>query len=225
MKTSKYPFPTKWIPLGITLEKIDNLISLSYSIPNITPSKENLFRSLELIEPSDVKVIIIGQDPYPTKGDADGLAFSTRATKTPRSLSNIFKVIKGDYPNVTFESNSLDYWAKQGVLLINTTLTCEIGKPASHSNIGWQKLTTSIIQNIISLKHVIIVAWGNQAQKLASTLKGDFVLITSSHPSPLSFSKGKEPFKDSHMFLKINQELNKLGYEPIDWSTKRIAYE
>lgn len=219
------PFPKKWIPyLSIPISEVKDMQHHAYTDPfgttQVAPKQEDVFKALSLIDPDHVKVVIIGQDPYPTLGHADGLAFSTQSDKTPKSLQNIFKIIKADYPEAQFPSNSLASWAQQGVLLLNTTLTCDVGEPNSHNHIGWQKLTQGLLQNLVTKQDIIIVAWGNQAQELTKNLRGQFDLITSSHPSPLSFSRGKQPFKDSSCFLKINQKLQEKNQTPINWSTK-----
>lgn len=203
----------------ISSKDIQNLINKAYNTTeNILPKKDNLFEALKLCPLSKTKVVIFGQDPYYTKGVADGLAFSTTSYKTPLSLQNIFKQIKTEYPNCQFKSNNLSTWAKQGVLLLNSCLTVIENKPLSHSELGWDKLIISII-NLINenLENIVFVLWGNNAKKLINLIDQTkhFVLF-SAHPSPLSANKG---FFGNNHFKKINQFLIKVNKEPIDWNT------
>ncbi|MBR4025722.1 MAG: uracil-DNA glycosylase [Mycoplasmataceae bacterium] len=203
----------------ISSKDIQNLINKAYNTTeNVLPKKDNLFEALKLCPLSKTKVVIFGQDPYYTKGVADGLAFSTTSYKTPLSLQNIFKQIKTEYPNCQFKSNNLSTWAKQGVLLLNSCLTVIENKPLSHSELGWDKLIISII-NLINenLENIVFVLWGNNAKKLINLIDQTkhFVLF-SAHPSPLSANKG---FFGNNHFKKINQFLIKVNKEPIDWNT------
>lgn len=183
----------------------------------IFPKKEEVFRAFELCEFQDVKVVIVGQDPYHTKGFAHGLAFSTLGSVIPKSLINIFQNIKKDYPNCQFKNGNLENWAKQGVLLLNPILTVEEGKPSSHKNQGWEIFTKAMIQALVKEKQdIIFVLLGSQAKNFVEDidLSKQFVLI-SSHPSPLSVHRG---FKDSTIFWDINQKLKQLNKQEIDWS-------
>lgn len=185
----------------------------------IFPKKEQVFRAFELCELQNVKVVIIGQDPYHTKGFAHGLAFSTLGSTIPKSLINIFKNIKKDYPEAQFQSGNLESWAKQGVLLLNPVLTVEEGKPASHRNKGWEILTENMIQALVQEKeNIIFVILGTHAKQFLKNvdLSKQFSFVTS-HPSPLSAHYG---FNQSTIFWDVNQKLKELNKEEIDWSVK-----
>ncbi len=164
-----------------------------YNKKNIFPPKDNIFRVYQLLDLEKIKVVILGQDPYHTKGMADGIAFSVsdNSLKTPPSLNNIFKEIKRDL-GIVNTSKDLTNWVKQGVFLLNTTLTVEEGKPASHSKLGWEKLTIETIKQIsLEQEKVVFLLWGNYAQnyeKFIDTSK--HTILKTSHPSPLSVNKG-----------------------------------
>lgn len=184
----------------------------------IYPENEDIFKSLLLCPLSQTRVVIFGQDPYHQPNVADGLAFSTKQTKTPASLLNIFKEIKNEYPNIQFKSNNLSSWATQGVLLLNTTLTVEQFQPLSHQNLGWNCFIDALIEIINQdLENVIFVLWGNKAKQLISKINVDkHMILVSAHPSPLSQGKF---FNNGH-FKEINKILKSLNQPEIDWSTK-----
>ena len=176
------------------------------------PNEENIFRALE-IPPHEVKVVIVGQDPYPNPRYAMGLAFSIPAgvTPLPQSLKNIFAEIKNDL-DIDRTNGDLSDWANQGVLLLNRSLTVETGKSNSHSEIGWQGVTEKIFQADANLGAVAIL-WGNDAQKM-SHLFSDSDVFKSAHPSPLSAYRG---FFGSKPFSKVNRRLEEQGLTPIQW--------
>lgn len=180
------------------------------------PPTKQIFRALELTEFEDVKVVIIGQDPYHNDGQANGLCFSvSENVKTPPSLKNIFIELKDDV-GVDRKNNDLQDWAKQGVLLLNATLTVQAHEPNSHKNIGWETFTDFIIKQISDEKEIVVfVLWGAFAQKKASLIneKKHFI-IQSAHPSPFSVYRG---FFGSRPFSKINNYLFEKGKNPIIW--------
>lgn len=184
----------------------------------IWPASSDLFRAFNYFELRDIKVLILGQDPYYTRGVADGLAFSTRSDKTPPSLNNMFIELKKDYPDTKIESNSLENWAKQGVLLLNTVLSVDENKPLSHETFGWQIFTNFIIDCAYKVNpDLIFVALGNKAKEVYKSLKiPEKNIIFLSHPSPLSYNRS---FKDGKLFLKINKKLEELNEKPINWDT------
>lgn len=207
----------------------DNVQRLRDSGKEIYPKHEDVFKAFELVNPADVKVVIIGQDPYHEPDQAMGLAFSVPdGTPIPRSLKNIFKELKSDIGCDVPSSGNLTSWAKQGVLLLNTVLTVEAHKANSHKNLGWQAFTSSILEGIIrSEKPVVFLCWGAQAD---STLKivldrtyglySNQTIIRSTHPSPLSAAKSTTLFPSfvgSKPFSKANSWLEKQGVTPIDW--------
>ena len=183
----------------------------------IYPSTENIFRALELVSPGDVKVVVVGQDPYHDINQANGLAFSVNKNNTiPPSLKNIYSEIKRDLNSETLQNGDLTQIAKQGVLFLNSVLTVEAHKPGSHVNIGWQEITDSIISLLSSEKNIVFMLWGNFAQLKEKfiDLNSNLVLKTS-HPSPLSAYRG---FTGSRPFSKSNKFLNSQGKKIIDWS-------
>ena len=183
----------------------------------IFPRTDNIFRALELVSPEDVKVVVVGQDPYHNINQANGLAFSVNKNNTiPPSLKNIYREIKRDLNSETLQNGDLTQIAKQGVLFLNSVLTVEAHKPGSHLNIGWQEITDSIISLLSSEKNIVFMLWGNFAQLKEKfiDLNSNLVLKTS-HPSPLSAYQG---FIGSRPFSKCNNFLKSKGKKIIDWS-------
>lgn len=184
----------------------------------IFPPKEQLFRAFELCAWEDVKVVILGQDPYPTKGHANGLCFSvaTDVKPLPKSLNNIFKERKDDLQLPDLTNGNLEHWAKQGVLLLNAVLTVEEGRPDSHKNWGWEQFTDAVIAQIASEKtNVVFMLWGAKAQKKASQIDASKHLILKAvHPSPLAAHRG---FFGCKHFSKTNAFLRMIGTHEIQW--------
>lgn len=176
------------------------------------PAAIDIFAALKL-SPSDVRVIIVGQDPYPNPEHAMGLAFSVRESVStlPASLKNIFTELESDL-GIKPSNGDLSRWVSQGVLLLNRALTVKPGEPASHSKIGWHEFTEAIISNVAK-SGAIGVLWGNDAQTLAKYFSKDN-LFTAPHPSPLSVYRG---FYGSKPFSKVNNRLVKKGLTPIKW--------
>ena len=187
-----------------------------YQTTKCFPPKDQIFRAIELTPFDKVKVVIIGQDPYHNDNQANGLCFSVSdKVKAPPSLKNIFKELEADL-GIKKTSNELEMWAKQGVLLLNATLTVRAHEANSHKDLGWGQFTDFIIKEISDKKeNVVFVLWGAFAQKKAGLIdtKKHFI-IQSVHPSPLSARKG---FFGSRPFSKINQFLEEKGKEPINW--------
>lgn len=187
-----------------------------YATTKCFPPKNQIFRAIELTPFEDVEVVIIGQDPYHNDFQANGLCFSVSdQVKTPPSLKNIFTELKDDL-GIEKTSNELDSWAKQGVLLLNATLTVRAHEPNSHKDLGWEKFTDFIIKEILEKKeNVVFVLWGAFAQKKASLIDDTkHFIIQSAHPSPFSVYRG---FYGSRPFSKINDYLKLKGKKPIDW--------
>ena len=183
----------------------------------IFPSTENIFRALELVSPEDVKIVVVGQDPYHNINQANGLAFSVNENNIiPPSLKNIYREIERDLNSKTLQTGDLTQIAKQGVLFLNSALTVEAHKPGSHLNIGWQEITDSIISLLSSEKNIVFMLWGNFAhlKEKFIDLNSNLVLKTS-HPSPLSAYRG---FIGSRPFSKSNKFLKSKGKKTIDWS-------
>lgn len=182
----------------------------------IYPKKENIFRALKLTDYNDVKVVILGQDPYHGENEANGLCFSVnKDVKIPPSLRNIFKELKEDL-NIERDNTDLSDWAMQGILLLNTILTVEKDKPFSHKNLGWNYFTDNIINKINQKKEsVIFVLWGNAAREKKKLITNkNHIIIESAHPSPLSYTRG---FKNSKPFSKINKILKEQNKKEIKW--------
>lgn len=185
---------------------------------NIFPPQTDVFEAFRLTPFKDVKVVILGQDPYHGQGQAHGLCFSVRnGVKFPPSLQNIFKELKDDIGIDLPENGCLESWARQGVLLLNTVLTVEEGKANSHMNQGWEKFTDKVIEVLNEEKeHLVFILWGNPAQKKARHVSEEkHFLIKSVHPSPLSVYRG---FSGSKPFSKTNEYLRKHNLGQIDWS-------
>ncbi len=187
-----------------------------YKKKTIFPPYENIFDALKFTDYDDVKVVILGQDPYHGLGEAHGLSFSVKeGIKMPPSLLNIFKELKSDLGIERNKTNLTD-WAKQGVLLLNSIMTVEKDKPLSHKNKGWEKFTDNIIGCLNKReKPVIFLLWGNFARsKKALITNSRHKIIESAHPSPLSASRG---FFGSKPFSKCNNCLKELGEDGISW--------
>ena len=204
IKNTEY-FTTLW-------EKVKE----EYQTTKCFPPKNQIFRAIELTPFDEVKVVIIGQDPYHNDNQANGLCFSVSdKVKAPPSLKNIFKELEDDL-GIKKTSNELEMWAKQGVLLLNATLTVRAHEANSHKDLGWEQFTDFIIKEISHKKeNVVFVLWGAFAQKKAGLIDASkHFIIQSAHPSPFSVHKG---FFGSHPFSKINQFLEEKGKEPINW--------
>jgi len=178
---------------------------------SIAPAQDRIFAALE-VPLSEVRCVIIGQDPYPTAGNAHGLAFSIpdQVAKIPASLKNIFKELHSDLGLEIPQSGNLEKWRDQGVLLLNRILTTEVGRSNAHSNLGWQMITKGIAEAAAN-QNAVAILWGTEAQALAPVFRES---ITSVHPSPLSAYRG---FFGSKPFSKVNEALIRTGREPIDW--------
>ncbi len=186
-------------------------------LENVLPPKEYLFRALELTPLENIKAVILGQDPYHGEGEANGLAFSVnKDIKIPPSLKNIYKELNSDLGLEIPTHGDLTSWAKEGVLLLNSILTVEKDKPASHRDIGWQQYTDSLISQISNEKeHVVFILWGKYAQSKIPLINQDkHLIIASTHPSPFSANKG---FLGSKPFSKCNKWLKEKNIPQIEW--------
>lgn len=202
----------KW--LGIE----EHLNSEKNRSAEIYPAAEDIFRAFNLLEPEQVKVIIIGQDPYHGPDQADGLAFSVSKTpKLPPSLKNIFKAIAQTTGSPSQCMNGdLSPWSKQGVLLLNATLTVEKGKANSHQSYGWQGFTDYVIEKMgTSSTPKVFLLWGSFAHKKKGLIQNpEHKIFMTPHPSPLSAYRG---FFEHPQFLETNQFLQEQGQKPIIW--------
>ncbi|MCJ2375883.1 uracil-DNA glycosylase [Vibrio sp. ZSDZ34] len=184
----------------------------------VFPPKEDVFSAFALTPFSDIKVVILGQDPYHGAGQAHGLCFSVRpSVKIPPSLVNIYKELAQDIPHFQIPHHgNLDSWAKQGVLLLNTVLTVEQGKAHSHAKYGWETFTEQVIKVINEhCNGVIFLLWGAHAQKKGKAIDRErHHILTAPHPSPLSAHRG---FLGCRHFSQTNQLLKQSGRPEIDW--------
>ena len=189
-----------------------------YDVKEIYPPKDYIFNALKLTSYENTKVVIVGQDPYHGKGEAHGLSFSVqKGIKIPPSLKNIYKELYDDLGVLPKDNGDLTGWALQGVLLLNSVLTVEKDKAASHRNLGWEPMTDYIIK-LLNLKDepVVFILWGNFAKEKAKLITNPHhYIVMSPHPSPFSAYSG---FFGSKPFSKTNEFLVKNGLTPIDWS-------
>lgn len=198
-------------------EELVNRVKAEYKTKTIFPKGSLIFNAFNLCPFYKVKVVILGQDPYHEIGQAHGLAFSVpEGIALPPSLQNIYKEIESDL-NIKVEKNGdLTRWAKQGVLLLNSTLTVEQHRAASHQNFGWEIFTDNVI-NILSQEkeHLVFILWGSFAIKKSSLIdKTKHLVLTSVHPSPLSAYRG---FFGNRHFSQTNNYLSANNIEPINW--------
>ena len=182
----------------------------------IYPEPKNIFNAFNLCPIEDVKVVIIGQDPYHEPGQAHGLCFSVLPpTPVPPSLVNIYKEIESDLGRKSVTNGDLTHWARQGVLLLNSTLTVRAHAAASHAGRGWEEFTDAVIRAVATRENVVYMLWGSYAQKKAALVNPDKNLVLKSvHPSPLSAYRG---FFGCKHFSQANEYLQQQGRAPIEW--------
>jgi len=183
----------------------------------IFPPMNKVFNAFNLTPLTNVKIVLVGQDPYHGDGQANGLSFSVEENvKIPPSLQNIFKELFTDLRLTSPQNGNLEKWAKQGVLLLNNCLTVEKGCPGSHQGKGWEKFTDKVLQTVNDKKkHIVFILWGRKAQEKGNFLdKNRHLVIENSHPSPFSAHTG---FFGSKPFSRANKYLLEKQIEPIDW--------
>jgi len=221
----KIEIPNGWLRLlepefsKSYMAKIKEFLNSEYSKnKKIYPSKSLIFNAFKLCDFDRVKVVILGQDPYHGPRQAHGLSFSVQNTiPLPPSLKNIYKELENDLKIELDKTNgNLEFWAEQGVFLLNTTLTVEENKPLSHSKIGWDIFTNQVIKNLNELKsNLVFILWGKFAQSKTDYIDDDkHLVICSPHPSPLSAHRG---FFGSKPFSKTNQYLTSKNINKINW--------
>jgi len=202
---------SSWLPVFEPVTSVIGEILSKVEHDKLAPPLESVFHAFS-VELSSVRCVIVGQDPYPTPGNAMGLAFSTppTITKIPQSLRNIFTELESDQGHAAPAQGDLSKWSNEGVLLLNRVLTTRQGETNAHEKIGWQRVTDHIAAEL-GKRDVVAVLWGRQAQELSKffTFKVEGV-----HPSPLSAYRG---FFGSKPFAQVNQLLIAQGREPIDW--------
>lgn len=192
-------------------------VKSEYQNHTVYPPGKEIFRAFDLIDFEKVKVVILGQDPYHGPKQANGLAFSVRdGIIKPPSLMNIFKEIQNEFGKPVPESGNLERWAKQGVLLLNATLTVRARKAGSHQKKGWEEFTDAVIRKLSEEReHLVFMLWGAYAQKKGAVIdESKHLLLKSAHPSPFSADRG---FFGNNHFKKANEYLKQHGMEEIDW--------
>lgn len=198
-------------------KNIVEFVNKSYSEKNIFPPKHRILSALSITDYNDVKVVILGQDPYHGVGEANGLCFSVNdCIKIPPSLQNIYKELNADLGIKIPHTGNLESWAREGVLLLNCVLTVEKDKPASHKNVGWEIFTDSIIKKLNERSEpIVFILWGNFARSKKTLITNSkHLVIESSHPSPFSVRYG---FFGSRPFSKTNEFLRKNNIKEINW--------
>ncbi len=219
--------------------QLEESVKKAYNTTIVYPPQNMLFSALNLCSTEEIKVVILGQDPYHEPNQAHGLAFSVLdGCKRPGSLAHIFEEIEIETNDKITQNNNLTRWAKQGVLLLNTTLTVEAHKAGSHRNLGWQNLSDAIISLVNNVApHAVFMLWGGDAHKKAALIDDKrHLIIRTTHPSGLSWGKSSNPnkmvdsfrrngfgrnknnaFWGSMQFVEANKFLNKYNIQPINW--------
>ena len=198
-------------------KELIEFIKHEYKRQTIYPAGTDIFKAFDRCDFSDVKVVIIGQDPYHGQGQANGLCFSVHdGVRIPPSLVNIFKEIRNDLNKPIPASGDLERWASQGVLLLNATLTVKASAPGSHQNKGWETFTDAVIKKLSDEKEgIVFLLWGAYAQKKGEVIdRNKHLVLMSAHPSPFSADRG---FFGCKHFSKTNQYLAGRGKVEIDW--------
>lgn len=217
----------KWrqiLPKYLDKQAMHNLnrkVEAAYQTQTVLPEHNSIFKALELTDFDQVRVVILGQDPYPTPGNAMGLAFSVKPNiAVPRSLQNIYTERYHDLGLPPVDSGDLTEWARHGVLLLNTSLTVEANNSDSHKDIGWETFTDGVIEALVADKSrkqpLVFILWGSHAQSKLPMIpkRDDILIIKSSHPSPFSATIS---FFGSYPFSRANHFLTEHGSDPIDW--------
>lgn len=194
-----------------------DFVKQEYAQRRVFPPGRNIFRAFDMCDPDNLKVVIIGQDPYHGPGQAHGLCFSVNdGVQFPPSLVNIFKEIKADIGTDAPSTGNLTRWAEQGVLLLNATLTVRAHQAGSHQNRGWETFTDAVIRILAENKeHLVFILWGSYAQKKGAFIdRNRHLVLTSAHPSPLSAHNG---FFGNRHFSRTNDYLKAHGETEINW--------
>ena len=220
---NKVNLPQAWLDiLGAEFsrdyfKKLAVFVREEYLKKKIFPQPKEIFRAFELCLPAEIKVVILGQDPYHGVGQANGLCFAVRENVSlPPSLKNIFKEIESDLGIKPLANGDLSRWAKQGVLLLNSTLTVEAREPGSHQGRGWEEFTDVVIRKVAELRPgLVFILWGNYAKKKGSFIdRTKHLVLEAQHPSPFSAHQG---FFGCRHFSQTNKYLRSHGQTEIDW--------
>lgn len=218
-----WPIDSDWTPLltpafeSARFRLLQEFLDQERDQQAVYPAVEDVFNAFCFTNYADVKVVILGQDPYHGPGQAHGLSFSVgEECRLPPSLKNIFKELQSDLGCEQPSSGNLDTWARQGVLLLNTVLTVRKGEANSHRKHGWEQFTDHVIETLSQrAQPVVFLLWGKPAQAKASLIDDRHIILTAPHPSPLSSYRG---FFGSSPFSSANAALNEFGRSPIDWA-------
>lgn len=222
------PFNNNWdIMLKSEFEepyylKLREFLKSEYSSKQIFPSMYDIYNAFRYTDYNDVKVVILGQDPYHGEGEAHGLAFSVKpGIAIPPSLRNIYKELNNTLGCYIPNNGYLEKWARQGVLLLNTSLTVIKDQPNSHHNVGWEVFTDNVIKILNKReKPVIFLLWGSNAKSKSMLIdRNKHIVYMSVHPSPLSANRG---FFGCNHFKLANEKLMEMGFSPIDWQIENI---
>lgn len=220
--------PASWAPvLAAETEQpyfadLEAFLKTERAEHQVFPPEDEVFAALEATPYEDVKVVLIGQDPYHDDGQAHGMCFSVRpGVRVPPSLRNMYKELETDLGVAPVKHGYLKAWADQGVLLLNTVLTVRAHEPASHKDRGWEKFTDAVIKDVSARdKPVVFVLWGAHAKKKAKLIDASrHAIVQGAHPSPLS----AKLFFGSKPFSAVNEALAGFGQEPIDWRLPEIV--
>lgn len=199
-------------------KELVDFVKAEYAKKKIYPSPADIFRAFEWCPFEKVKVVVLGQDPYHGKGQANGLCFSVHhGIQNPPSLQNIFKELADDIGGGMRMDGNLEDWAKQGVLLLNATLTVEASKAGSHQKKGWEQFTDAVIKTLSEEKeHLVFILWGRYAQEKGAVIdEKKHLVLRAAHPSPFSAYSG---FFGSKPFSRANEYLEWNGVEPVKWA-------
>lgn len=198
--------------------QLEQFLAEQYATQPIFPAQADVFQALEMTAYKDVKVVLLGQDPYHGANQAHGLSFSVqKGVKIPPSLRNMYKELQAEFACEQPDHGDLTSWAKQGVLLLNTVLTVQEGKPGSHQGKGWEQFTDYIIEALVKREQpVVFLLWGKHAQAKRKLIEkaGHHIMFEAPHPSPLSAHRG---FFGSKPFSQANAALQAMGRGPIHW--------
>lgn len=199
-----------------TFQALEAFVDAEYGSATVFPPKEQIFTALALTPPEQVKIVLLGQDPYPTAGNANGLAFSvTKQVKVPASLKNVFLGLKADLGLEVPAHGDLTAWAQRGMLLLNTVLTVREKEANSHQKKGWEPFTRAVLEHVSKLpRTVVFLCFGKPAQKLVESLETSQPIVVTPHPSPLNKSAFVDHAKAEKCFSQVNAKLG----EPFDWS-------
>lgn len=200
--------------------QLTDFVRSQYASKAIHPMPTQIFRAFDLCPLDQVKVVILGQDPYHGPGQANGLCFAVNdGVRLPPSLKNIYKEIESDLGIIMDERGDLEQWAKQGVLLLNATLTVEAAQPGSHQDKGWEEFTDAVVKKLSdSSEHLVFLLWGRYAQNKGGVIdRSKHLVLTAAHPSPFSAYSG---FFGCKHFSKTNAYLKEHGMEEIRWSNR-----